>query len=286
MKTSSTFLFVSAFCLLAGQTLFSAVPLDLTAWDASPRLWKTTADGLYGKDPAGFAILADEPLAIEQTVTARFRIEDDAGDGWGTAGIALVDDAHNFWHLALVRAPKDAGRGHFFELTEMYKGEWLSQQKLEIDHREGNGTWKVGDTLTFKLVNDGEGILGKITDPDGKILFNSHYRFTAPASTRGRPAVHLTGGMKGTLMEMTLTGRKPLPPEPKAVVPYQSDAYVEGIRDTATGFFRVVRKPDGRWWTIDPLGRGVVVLGVDHVTFHGHWCETLKQHPHLLKNQK
>lgn len=44
--------------------------------------------------------------------------------------------------------------------------------------------------------------------------------------------------------------------------------------------------PDGHWWTLDPLGRGIVLLGVDHVSFRGHWCEALGYAPHGRKNEK
>ncbi len=286
MKATSTCSLFFGICLLVGRFAAAAVPMNLETWDAHPFHWKARAEGLYGKDPNGFAILADVPTAGKQTFTARLTVEDDSGDGWGVAGIALIDDERNFWHLALVRSPKDEPRPPSFELAEMYQGKWLSQQTLELDHLESEGGWKVGETLLFTLVNEGSGILGEIKTLDGQTRFNCHFRFSGPASTQGRPALHVSGGMKGTFSQVEVRNREPVPPRMTVYPPYQSDSFVETIHDQATGFFHVVQKPDGRWWAIDPLGRGVVLLGVDHVTFRGHWCETLKQFPHLLKNQK
>ena len=162
MKATSTCSLFFGICLLVGRFAAAAVPMNLEMWDAHPFHWKARAEGLYGKDPNGFAILADVPTAGKQTFTARLTVEDDSGDGWGVAGIALIDDERNFWHLALVRSPKDEPRPPSFELAEMYQGKWLSQQTLELDHLESEGGWKVGETLLFTLVNEGSGILGEI----------------------------------------------------------------------------------------------------------------------------
>jgi len=52
--------------------------------------------------------------------------------------------------------------------------------------------------------------------------------------------------------------------------PYESESFARGVTSRATGFFRVEKLPDGRWWVIDPKGRGTVALGVDHVQSRGH----------------
>lgn len=52
-------------------------------------------------------------------------------------------------------------------------------------------------------------------------------------------------------------------------VAYESESFARGVTAKATGFFRVEKLNDGRWWVIDPKGRGTVVLGVDHVQSRG-----------------
>lgn len=61
-----------------------------------------------------------------------------------------------------------------------------------------------------------------------------------------------------------------------AVPPYANDGFVPEVMEKATGFFRVVERGDGRWWAIDPLGRGTVLRGVDHVRYDGFWSERVK----------
>ena len=53
-------------------------------------------------------------------------------------------------------------------------------------------------------------------------------------------------------------------------VSYDSASFAQDVTAKATGFFRVEKLSDGRWWVIDPKGRGTVVLGVDHVQSRGH----------------
>jgi len=72
-------------------------------------------------------------------------------------------------------------------------------------------------------------------------------------------------------------------PDFPAYQPVGSDT---GVNDLATGFFRLSQHGDGRWWVIDPCGRGIVLLGVDHVTYHGHWCDTTKKFHHLEEMKK
>ena len=70
-----------------------------------------------------------------------------------------------------------------------------------------------------------------------------------------------------------------------ASLPYVSDDFVPGVQETATGFFRVVRRTDGQWWTIDPLGRGTFLRGIDHITYGGHWCAFTKRSPYHEANK-
>jgi hypothetical protein len=68
------------------------------------------------------------------------------------------------------------------------------------------------------------------------------------------------------------------------VVPYRSDSFVSDVNGKNTGFFHVEQRGE-TWWVVDPLGRGFVPLGVDHVSFQGHGCEKLGYAPYGRKNQ-
>ena len=51
--------------------------------------------------------------------------------------------------------------------------------------------------------------------------------------------------------------------------PYGGVGVASGVSTSATGFFRVEKLSDGRWWVVDPKGRCTVALGVDHVQSRG-----------------
>ena len=65
----------------------------------------------------------------------------------------------------------------------------------------------------------------------------------------------------------------------RAFPPYASKSFVPGVNGRRTGFFHC-EQIDGRWWTIDPLGRGMVVLGCDGITYKGPYCEALRLFPY------
>ena len=55
---------------------------------------------------------------------------------------------------------------------------------------------------------------------------------------------------------------------------YFSRSFAPGIAGRATGFFHVEKTADGRWWAIDPIGRGFVPMGVDLVRSNGFKSRT------------
>ena len=277
--------------LMAGMAGAEMRPLPTAeGWDADPMVWKLRTDGIHCtlSNGHGIAVCQAAPLASNVTVEAVFTPLKAVKSGWEVAAIAIVDDARNYWHLALVQAPPGHGGSHNVELAEMRDGEWLSQNNLKMEINEESGTrWVFGQPHTFALSMDPHGITGSILAPDGKPILRRRFGFTAEAVRRGRPALHISG-ITGTFRNLRADGSTPVAEiKTEPVFPaYAMDSAVPQITDAATGFFRVVQKPDGRWWTIDPLGRGIVLLGVDHVTFHGHWCEKLGYAPHGKKNEK
>lgn len=53
----------------------------------------------------------------------------------------------------------------------------------------------------------------------------------------------------------------------------------DSLRAPATGFFQV-RQVHGRWWLIDPRGRGFYLVDTDHIRHEGHGCEALGYAPY------
>ena len=287
--------------LLAAATVAAAKPVDcsFSAWEGNPVAWTldAKAGNVRAKGLNDMISLVGEHAA-KVSVTARVLPESAGTNGWATMGVALVDDARNYWHLALVQAPPDDKwnpGGHFFELCEMKDGEWLSQtiDKLKRTEFSQTGAWRYGEAYDMTLASDPAGIRGEIKDAAGKTIFTCRFAFPAAgdkttAVTCGRPGLHVNGGFKGVFSRIDATCSEPRPTAvaKQAFPPYASESFVPGVTDKATGFFRVVQRADGRWWTIDPLGRGIVLLGVDHVRYQGHWSQRTHRSVHHEVNKK
>ena len=279
--------------------VFLAVPLAVASaaevrlsadeWIGDPLVWRVRAEGVHVAHTNGDSVLTYEAGALSDEVCVRASLTVHAGGRreWDLAGVAIVDDARNFWHLAIGRGPPSQGYKPFMELCEMRGGEWLAQRNLTFEHGGGKGQgWEFGKPYTLELRMDKGGVSGKVMDAGGEVMFSQRYAFSAPAVTRGRAALRVRNASCDFAAVDVASGAA-LAEKAAVFPPYAGmDRAVSGVRSGATGFFRVERGADGRWWAIDPLGRGVVLLGVDHVTFGGHWCEKLGYAPHGRKNEK
>ncbi|MBQ6337630.1 MAG: hypothetical protein IJI36_00670 [Kiritimatiellae bacterium] len=291
-------------CALAGAVACAAsLSVSFEKWDANPLAWSFRDNAVSCRSGGGLAVYEAAPRAAKVKVSAMVTPASAGTNGWATLGVALVDDERNYWHLALVQAPPDDKwnpGGHFFELCESRDGSWLAQitDKLKQERFEQHGSWSYGQTYAFTLFTDGAGIQGEVRDAAGKLLFVRRFafpvsapggsRFCATAVTCGRPALHANGGFCGRFTALDATSEEPRPctKAAKSFPPYASDSFAPEVKEDATGFFRVVQRPDGRWWAIDPLGRGVVLMGVDHVTYRGHWSQRTKRSVHHEVNKK
>lgn len=265
--------------LCAGQC-----PLGRESWSGNPFDWRFSPDGasVFTRG-TGDLLINNGERARRVEISARLMPEAGGTNGWSTLGVAVADDAENFWHLALVQGPPgadgSAGR-RFVELCEMRGGMWLSQSLdgLARTCLHTSGTWRYGAPYTAKLTLDEDGVRGEVRDESGKTIFESGYLFpgkekdgTVRAVVCGRPALHSNGGFSGTCSNVEATAAKPVAADsPRKFPPYFSGCAAPDVTGRATGFFHVQREPDGRWWVIDPLGRGTVMLGVDHVSYSGH----------------
>ncbi|MCL1910543.1 MAG: hypothetical protein FWG05_06385, partial [Kiritimatiellaeota bacterium] len=58
----------------------------------------------------------------------------------------------------------------------------------------------------------------------------------------------------------------------------------EKYEKATESFYRITQDDAQRWWLVRPDNTRTVMLGVDHVTYNGHWCETLGYSPYARKN--
>ena len=268
---------------------------DVSAWDASPIGWRT--DAATSVAAAGTSPFATRDMARTRVGDFHVRVTPEGArtNNWATLGLALRDDDRNFWHVALVRTPPEKGEHHTFELCEMRNGQWLAQSEdgLACTQRRQTGAWSYGETYDVSLSVTTEGIRGEVKDLSGKSLFCCAFAFPKPAAdgtvravTAGRLALHSTGAFRGRFDAVQAVVAQEAPAVPSPVYPpYASDSFVADVTDAATGYFHMARK-DGRWWAIDPLGRGTVLLGVDHVTYWGHASQRTGKAHHLEAMKK
>lgn len=261
-------------------------------WDANPLAWTFDAEKNEVRS-SGFDSLSvlDGDRWAKVGISARVTPETSGTNNWSTLGVALVDDDRNYWHVALVEAPDGK---HYFELTEMRNGNWLAQSadRLAVTRHHQKGTWHYGETYVLSLESNPAGIRGCVKDASGATLWEMGYAYPAPgadgtvkAVTCGRPALHANGGFQGRFTQVDASCQDPTPIcKTSSVPPYESSSFVLDVKDRATGFFRVVQK-DGRWWVIDPKGRGTVLLGVDHVTYWGHHSQRTHRSIHHEVNK-
>ena len=290
---------------LLGVVAFAKpVECSFDCWDGNPLCWKADSakTGYRVRGGTKNRLIRRLGRMARVTVSARLVPEAAGTNDWSTLGVMVHDDDRNFWHVALVQAPPDdSGRPgrRFFELAEMRNGKWLSQHADSLRRTESNisGSWDYGRSYSLTLMVDPEGVRGEVRDETGRQLFAQRYAFPAPAVdgsvkavTCGRPALCANGGFTGAFSNIDAEFSDPRPETGDGLAPtfppYDSKSFVTGIVDKATGFFRVVQRGDGRWWVIDPLGRGMVLLGVDHVKYQGHWSQRTKRSDHLEVNKK
>ena len=286
--------------MMVGMSAVAEPPsASVEKWDANPIAWSFNDGAAECSAIGGFATYLGRPRAAKVTVSATVTPAVAGTNGWATLGVAIIDDDRNFWHLALVQAPPDenANQGrHFFELCESRDGTWLAQNNdhLKVERSKRHGTWEYGRTYSLTLATDGAGIQGEIRDANGQMLFIQRFAFPAPAKdgtiaavTCGRPGLHANGGFSGRFagIDVACSDLRPHAKE-ETFPPYVSDSFVAGVTEKATGFFRVVQRSDGRWWAIDPLGRGTVLMGIDHVRYNGHWSHRTKRSVHHEVNKK
>ncbi len=284
-----------AVCALSVLTAWTApVSMSRANWDMNPLAWKIDAAARtirsHGMPDLG---AYNTPRSANVRITARVTPEKSGTNGWAILGLALKDDARNFWHVALTQTPPSiAGGGRYFELAESRRGQWLAQHsdRLKVTHQRQSATWNYGETYEITLASTPKGVSGTVKNAKGEVIWEMGYAFPAPsvdgavkAVTCGQPALRVNGMFRGVFADVDIETSEPRPktsPSPA----YASDSFVPGVTDTATGFFRVVQK-DGRWWVIDPLGRGMVLLGVDHVSYWGHYSQRTKRSNHHEVNK-
>ena len=284
--------------ILTANAFAAELSTEPSAWSVQNSFfWKFNNDSLLAQQGSPkFQLYKLAPYSKECEIEVIVTPIERRTTSWGVGGVILYQDDEHYWQFALVDVPNDL-KGKmppFYELHEMFEGKWPyhdNYQEVVVNDYE---KWRYGEAYRLKLALKDNLLTGTVTKQDGTICYEKVIKLTNPQATRiVRPALKCSG--------LRLLFEKPaavwgeavdfVPPEEKAVKkefpPYDCASYVPDIQEKATGFFRVQKLADGRWWIIDPIGRGFVAFGIDHCTYSGHRCEELGKYVHKeLNDQK
>ncbi|MDQ0291093.1 hypothetical protein [Oligosphaera ethanolica] len=257
----------------------------------NPLAWRFASDRISCVIPGGILPYNPAPFSrscsIEAVVTPRCRV----GESWAVAGVNIHLDKDNFWQLALVASPVEQNSRHFVELNQCSTGRWPYSQNLTSVSSEGDGfAWELNTPYRLRLTMADGSVTGVISTLDGKQCVRKQWRFLDDSAVAiGKPALRSSSLLAdfqqvvaswgdAVSVDALANATQATPP------PYFCTSFVADSQRPATGFFYTEQADDGSWWAVDPLGRRFVVFGIDHVTYGGHWCETLGYRPHERKN--
>ncbi|HEX2999209.1 MAG TPA: beta-galactosidase, partial [Armatimonadota bacterium] len=254
------------------------------AWDTGDMGWEVQHGALAsdGADRSN-AYPKTAPYARRMVVETTVRMQRPTTGEWKLAGLSVVHDGSNYWHLALVEKPDGEAKAHFVEMCEMLGGGWLANLngglKVVVD-RGQDFNWQYDHPYRLRIELTPEGITGTVSELNGVECVRKSYAFNAKAVTNGRPSL-VTSNMAANFddfrADIAETAEAPAQP----IIPAYTrlTANPVGLRGKRTGFFHVERK-DGRWWVIDPAGEAFYIVGTDHVNYNGMNCEKLGYSPY------
>ncbi|MCX7818396.1 MAG: hypothetical protein N2652_04185 [Kiritimatiellae bacterium] len=254
------------------------------AWLADPLAWvelSPTRSRVEGRDvQAEFIGPVASNVIVQATVVPRHV----NGSGWCVVGLSIRESNANQWRLNLVQSPPQEGRRRFFELGQALGGEWPSSHGWRVVRTQiANPDWQENEPLVLRLELGDDRVFAEIRDVSGQIRLLRECHLESGAVRRGRAAIH-AHGIAAEVSDVRVGWSNPIADPVHDWPPYASASFVPDVTADATGTTKLTRDEAGRWWAVDPLGRGFVILGVDHVKYHGHWCEALGYAPYGRKN--
>ena len=270
---------------------------DYSAWTVrNSFFWKFRPEWLEARQGSTkMQLYKPAPYSKECEIEAVITPLERRTTSWGVVGLTLYHDDGNFWQFGLVDIPDNLKEKlkPLYEMHERFNSKWPCRDNYKELEVIDNEQWQYGVTYRMKMSLKDDVLTGTVTKLDGTLCYKKVVRLATPQATRiVRPGLKC-GGMSARFAGLKATWGAAvdfIPEEEKPVAqvfpPYESDSYVPDIQEKATGFFYTKKLNDGRWWVIDPKGRGFVVFGIDHCTYDGHNCEVLGKHLHQEFNDK
>jgi len=270
-------------------------------WDPQDSGWEMRDGGYWGDYGATYWRIV--PLGTKITFSCDLTVNELLHGDWLTAGIGLAVDEHNYWAVNLYASPEAQKRRRMLEMHECLKGQWLAEsvpgsQLPRLPGRGGDFSWKTDTTYHFEIRLSPAEVVGRVSEGEKEIAtFGHQFKDGIPAVTLGRPMLRVNGlKVRYSNAKVTVEQSVPEPAndlaKPPRWVSRPGSKIVKG-----SGFFRTAlvddgqelttadaepspRHPHARWWLIDPEGKPFFAVGADHVSYAGHWCESLGYSPY------
>ena len=246
-------------------------------WDIDPVAWRANGDAFTCAN-AGRA-LAPAPKGRRVEISARVTPRQVSDPQYASVGVGVFDDLDRFWNLAILKGPDAKGAWHRYELKAQCGGEWGAETRLmERVENKCAAEWTWGQELDLRFSFTQDRIEGFVFDAaTGKELYRCAYvpkkgePLPVPA---GRPCLFVNGDLQGRVEKVRFSVEDEVPDKTRDFPAYRPVGPETGVRGKATGFFHM-EKIDGVDWAIDPLGRGVLLVGTDWCNPRGSNCEAL-----------
>ena len=113
MKRIATVFFLLPLIIIA-ETL----SLEKSAWRGNPLTWQAVPGGFKTIATGHTLEYTNAPLSENAEVEAVVTVEQRLQVSYSISAVALVQNASNFYHLALVEKPIATGGGHHIELHQ------------------------------------------------------------------------------------------------------------------------------------------------------------------------
>ena len=140
MKRIATVYFLLPLIILA-ETL----SLEKSAWRGNPLTWQAVPGGFKTIATGHTLEYTNAPLSENAEVEAVVTVEQRLQVSYSISAVALVQNASNFYHLALVEKPIATGGGHHIELHQKQNKAWPKSTNLTVVSVESpNMDWQYG----------------------------------------------------------------------------------------------------------------------------------------------
>ncbi len=202
-------------------------------FDLDPYSFREESPGTYRSFGTALCVAA-EPAAPSLTLHARVSPERCNCPNWAALGINAYISPNDYWQLAIVKSPGNAGSKHRYELKAKVDSVWGGEKDAATRLEQKTlAPWEYGREYDFTLSCTPKRVDGEIRDAEsGKVVFRASFAPNARDQGRSsprerplfRPGIYVNGELHGTITAVEATA-------PDNPAPTTSDGLAPGAPD-------------------------------------------------------